>query len=349
MSAIAPRPEQGLQLVTDYGDRGTWLRARHHGIGASESAALFDLSPSQSRFSLWAKKIGSEPVEDDPTEEEELLALEDPRAERMEWGHLLEGPIAAQYERRTGRKLWSFSDFCIAQHPRLACMLATLDRFVIEAPDRRRQALPEEGVLEIKNSGNVEAWRDGPPQYYLCQVQHQLAVTGRAYGTLVVLLGGNRLRWWDIERNELFITELEEQCAEFWEDVQHKRRPAVDGKKATIEALKKLHPLDNGNTVELEAEAAKWWQQLAEAKDAIKAAEKSKDEAEAKLREAIGDATFGKVPGGLTISLKTTANAGYTSVVAPYSYRTLREVKAPKAANAGAFHAGRRASARKAG
>jgi putative phage-type endonuclease len=323
MSGVpALAPVQSIEYVTDYQNRAAWLAARHKGIGASDSPALFNLSPYHSRFSLWTKKTGPTPAEDERSEEDEIEALADPRAERMEWGHLLEGPIAAQYERRTKRKLWSFSDFCIAQHPRIPFMLSTLDRFIIEAPDRKG-----DGTLEIKNSGDLLAWRDGPPQHYLVQVQHQLAVTGRDYATLVVLLGGNRLRWWDIDRVEGFIEELEHAVVDFWEDVQANRRPAVDGHKATLEALKKLHPLDNGKEVALPPEAATWWQQLGEAKAAIKAAEETKTEAESRIREAFGDATFGVVPGGLRLSLKTIQNPGHTSVVEPYHYRTLRELK----------------------
>ena len=46
-----------LQL-TDYGTRDKWLAARMNGVGASESAALFGVSPWHTPLSLWAEKTG---------------------------------------------------------------------------------------------------------------------------------------------------------------------------------------------------------------------------------------------------------------------------------------------------
>lgn len=321
MTGLMPENAVRDRLVA-HPDRAAWLRARHDGIGASESAALFGLSPYHDRFSLWAKKIGH----DDTADDEEVLEIEDPRAERMEWGHLLEGPIAAKFEQRSGARLWHHSDFCIARHERLPFMLATVDRFILEHPEYPAK----EGVLEIKNTSNFRAWQDGPPLNHQCQAQHQLAVTGRDYAVLAVLMGGNSLRFWEIERNDQFIGELEAEVEAFWESVLTRTPPEVTGHKACLEAVKRLHPADNGTEVVLPDEAGIWWSKLMNAKAMESAAEAEKREAEARLREAIGDATFGLVPGGLRLSLKTTTRKGYTSVVEPCTYRTLREVKPEK-------------------
>lgn len=337
-----PQAPEGTNLLTAYPDRGAWLRARHEGVGASESAALFGLSPYHDRFSLWAKKIGEPPQDDDKDEDDEVLEVEDPAAERMEWGHLLEGPIAAKFEQRTASKLWHFSDYCIARHARIPQMLATVDRFVLEYPARPG----EEGTLEIKNSSNFGIWADGPPPVYQCQAQHQLAVTGRQFCVLAVLLGGNRLRFWEVEPNPTFIAELEAQVVEFWEDVKARRAPELTGHKACLEAVKLLHPSDNGAEVTLPEEAATWWAELQSSKAVIKGEKERERLAETRLREAIGDATFGLIPGGLRLSLKTTQRAGYE--VEPCSYRTLRAEKTAGEKNKRAFHAGK-AAGRKAG
>lgn len=304
--------KQLVDTVTDYGTREAWLQARMSGIGASESAALFDLSPWHSRLSLWLEKSGRA-RRDEPRGEQ---------AERMEWGRTLEGPIAAAYEKRTGRKLWQFSDFSIAQHPRIDCMFATPDRFIIEAPDRQG-----DGELQIKNTGNAEDWLDGPPSYVQCQVQHEMAVTGRDYAAVAVLVNGNRLMHWDVERNEAFIAELEEQCRIFWESIKTGKAPAVDGHRATLAALKRLHPLDNGEEVALPAEAAAWWEQVQSIKGAKKAAEDDAEAAEAQLRAMIGPNSFGRLPDGRLLSLKHTSVKARVQEVEAYTYRTLREVK----------------------
>lgn len=304
-----------IDSVIDYGSREAWLVARRQGVGASESAALFDLSPYHSRLSLWLEKTGKA-VREEPTGD---------HAERLRWGLRLEPLIAAEYEERTKRKLWHFSDFCIAQHPEIACMLATPDRFILEAPDRSG-----EGELQIKNTANVfdDTWADGPPPHVLCQVQHELAVTGRDFAAVGTLANGNRLLTWDIERNEDFISELQEQVRAFWELVESGTPPPVDGHRATLAALKRLHPMDNGEEVALEDEAVLWLEALKEAKADGKSAEARKDAAEAWLRNAIGPHTFGRLSDGRLLSLKHTTVKAHVVEYQENTYRALRELKA---------------------
>jgi putative phage-type endonuclease len=311
-----------IETVVDYGTREAWLAARKSGIGASESAALFGLSPFQSRLSLWLVKTGRVP-DWEPTGD---------AAERLEWGQVLEAPIAEVYQRRTGRKLWRFSSYCIAQDRDLTCMFATPDGFIIEAPDRAARGQPAEGTVQIKNTANVfdpDGWSAGVPMYVQVQVQHELAVTGRDYATVATLAMGNKLLHWDIERNDAFIAELRTQVEMFWESVLSGRQPDADGHPRTLEALKRMHPKDNGCVVDLPSEAAFAWQDLQDAKAIIKTNLKKADQAEAKLRQLMGPNTFGVLPGGLKLSLKTIDNPGGTHTQPPYNYRTLRQTKEP--------------------
>lgn len=311
-----------VDKVIDHETRERWLAARMGGIGASESAALFGASPYHSRLSLWLEKTGRVPPWEPSPE----------MKEQLEWGQVFEAPIAEVYARRSRRKIWGFSSYCIAQHPAIACMFATPDRFIIEAPDRREMGLAEEGALQIKNTANTfnaDGWGDGVPLHVQIQEQHELAVTAREYATVAALANGNKLMHWDIARNDEFIAELEIQCEQFWEDVLAQREPAADGHRKTIEALKRLHPRDNGKTIRLSEEAGIHWQSLRDAKAAIKEAEKKVDAADARLRQLIGPHTYALLPDGRKLSFKTTDNAGGTHVTPPYSYRTLRETKQP--------------------
>lgn len=300
--------------LLDFGTREAWLAGRGSGVGASESAALFGVSPWETPLSLWAKKTGRMP----PDEID---------AEWLEWGTLLEPAIAARYESKTGRRVWQGGPFCVAQHPAISCMRATPDRWVIEASDR-----DPNGLLQIKNTNAFKGhdWDDGPPDFIQVQVQHEMAVTGRAWCSVAVLIGGCEFRYFDVERNDDFIAELEQQCVAFWARVERDEQPDVVPHRRTLEIVKRLHPRDSGEVIALTGEADAWLQKLTAAKEAIKAADEDKDLAEAKLRLLIGDATFGEFPDGRRLSLKTTANAGYTKVVEPYTYRTLRVEKAPK-------------------
>lgn len=305
-----------IETLVDYGNREDWLMARNQGVGASESAALFGISPWETPYSLWAKKTGR--VEEDG-----------PSGEWIRWGSLLEGPIASRYQELTGRIVEQAGQYAVAQHPTISCMRATPDRFVTLAPDRT-----PDGLLQIKNTNafNGHDWDDGPPDFIQVQVQHEMACTGRSWASVAVLIGGAEFRHFDVERNDSFITELEAQCQWFWEFVQSDQPPPIDGSDRTLEVLKKLHPLDNGQEVTLPPDAIKWWAQLEAAKVEIKAATSSKTEAEAFIKAAIGSATFGLLPDGRRLSLKTSSNPGHNTPTAPYTYRTLRIESATPAA-----------------
>lgn len=300
--------------VTSYPSRAEWLTARLGGVGASESAALFGLSPWHSRFSLWAEKTGLVP----PVELDE---------EWLEWGLLLEEPIAQRYAKRTSRRIWRAGEWAIAQHSTLPIMRATPDRWVIEAPDRDGR-----GVLQIKNAGffRADAWDDGPPDFIQAQVQHELAVTGFRWGSIAVLIGGHEFRYFDLDRNDNYITELELACVDFWGTVERREQPPVDGTCATETALKRLHPLDDGSAVHLGADVQEAWEELQVAKDLGKEMEICERELKNNIRAAVGTATFGRLPDGRLLSLKHQTTAPYVVENPGSTFRVLREVKAPK-------------------
>lgn len=315
---VVGEPVELVHELFDYGTREAWFAARVQGIGASESAALFGVSPWHNRVSLWANKTGK------------VAAVDGPPAEYIEWGNLLEVPIATRYEQKTGRTLWQGGgQYAVVQHPRIPCMRATPDRWVIEAPagwgpDGSHPNAP--GLLQIKNTNVFKAsdWDAGPPDFIQIQVQHEMACTGRLWASVAVLIGGCEFQSFDIPRNPAFIAELEYQCQLFWDLVQSGEQPPLDNSERTLETIKKLHPCDNGMEVILPEQALDWWAQLEAAKEQCKVAVASKTEAEARLKDAIGDATYGVLPNGRRLSLKTSQNPGHNTPVGPYSYRTLR-------------------------
>lgn len=297
-----------------YATRDEWLAARNFSVGASESATLFGLSPESrdSAYSLWARKAG-------------MVSPDNDNHEWLEWGLLLEEPIAQAYAKRTGHVLWTPpTPWCVAVHQKYPFMTATVDRWIIEAEGRTGR-----GDLEIKNvSAFNHDWKqDGcidVPLYIQAQVQHQLACTGFEWAQVAALVGGNHLEIVPVERNDRFIAELEAKAVEFWRMVETKTPPPIDGKEATTRALKALHPDDNGETVPLDDEAEGVAERLEEQIAAAKAAKGEAKRLENILRERIGKNTFGSLPHGRIVSLKTTSRNGYTSNVAPTTYRTLK-------------------------
>lgn len=260
-------------------EREAWLQERRTGIGGSDAAAVLGVSPWRSPYALWLEKTG---LAIKPDEEE---------AEYMEWGRRLEPIIAEKFAEVTGREIAAGSG--IVRHPRLPFMLGTLDF-------GQRCASRGDGVLEVKTLGfwKKDEWAEEPPLHYAVQLQHYLAVTGRRWGSFAALIGGQQFVWCDVERNEGFIEALEQECAAFWERVKSGQPPPVDGSKSTKEALKLLYPKDSGRVVELADEARAWHEAIETAKAEVKRWEAIQQEAENKLKEAIGDATEAFVPGG---------------------------------------------------
>jgi len=302
----------GEPRLIDYKDRDTWLAHRSMGIGASEMPILFGVAPATwgSIYSLWLEKTGQQ-------------AREPIEGEYLEIGTAIEPTVAALYESRTGRKLWTGGGpFCVAEHPRLHFLRATPDRFVAEADGK-----PGVGDLQIKNAGWYKAqdWEDAPPDAVQIQVQTEIACMGVEWGSAAALIGGNAFRFHDLDRDPSLIAEIEAQAEWFWGLVERREPPPIDGSPATTRALKLLHPLDTGGTAILHAEAIDWLDDLLAAKERAKADKKVMDDAENKLRHAIGDATFAELPDGRRLSLKTTERKGYE--VQPVTFRTLRVQK----------------------
>jgi predicted phage-related endonuclease len=253
----------------------------------------------------------------------EKLEMVEPDAssEAMRWGQILEGPLAEHYATETGRRLHDPGRYTLRRARAVPFMVATLDREIVLAGEK-----PVPAPLEIKTTAGYgfDAWNDEPPIYVLIQVQHQLAVTGWAWASVAVLLGGRTFRWYDVPRHDAFIAKLIEAEAVFYDQLRTKTMPTVDGSQATRDVLRALYPKEiSGLVVNLPGEAAEWDTRRLEAIAEIRSWEGVKAEAENKLKAALGEAEIGVLPNGMTTyTYKASERAGYT--VQPTVVRTLR-------------------------
>jgi putative phage-type endonuclease len=284
LSAASAAPLAGLVspdvTVTSYGSREEWLAARAFGVGGSESAVILGYSEYKSRYELYLEKRREiQPV---------------PAGEAARWGLLHERTVAAEYARVTGRTLFDLGDFAICRRIDRPFMFATHDR-IITPVDARGP-----GILSIKTADKSKAdeWRNGAPLGYQIQLQHELSVSGFRWGSFAVLIGGNSFHWIDVDRHDRFIDLLVDECYRFACDVEQGRRPETDGSDATSEMLKRRYPRDDDTTVYLPDKASEWHREREEAMAIIKAAEKRKQLADNRLKDALGTATIGIVPGG---------------------------------------------------
>ncbi|MCO4856051.1 YqaJ viral recombinase family protein [Herbaspirillum sp. WGmk3] len=226
-----------LRLVKTHDlSREEWLSIRRRGIGSSDAAAAIGLNPHQSMLELWMIKTGRS----------QMLPQQDPRDRTSPtyWGSLLEPIVAAHYTHETGNKVRKIN--AVLQHPDpdKTWMLANIDREILGAPDVQ--------ILECKTAGEygARAWREGVPEYVQCQVQHQLAVTGKAAADVCVLICGQEIRIHRIERDEELIDGLIKLEREFWNYVETDTQPPADGSESADRALRSLYPHDYGDVAD---------------------------------------------------------------------------------------------------
>jgi putative phage-type endonuclease len=211
--------------------REDWLAVRGGGIGSSDAAVAVGISPFKSPLELWLEKTERQPAPD--------LAAND----AVFWGTTLEHIIATVYAEKTGAKVRRLN--AVLQHPKYRYMLANLDRVVSHPNDGS-------GILEVKTAGvnSARFWEDGVPDSYQCQVLHQLAVTGKNWCDVAVLIGGQDFRVYRICRDEDKIADLIQREEKFWQCVMTDVPPAVDGSESSGRALASMYPADRGDVLD---------------------------------------------------------------------------------------------------
>jgi putative phage-type endonuclease len=289
--------------------RAAWLEERRNGIGASEAPVVMGVSKFQSPLDLWAQKRGLVPADSEGNE-------------AMEIGLLLEPVILGLYARRRGVEIERPEPYTLVRSKDKPFMFATFDGF---------QSLPDKGrgVVEIKATGMDLRDGEEPPESYQVQIQHQMAVAGVDHGTIVALIRGQRLAWWDVERHAKFLRVLTDAELAFWKRVENGEPPEpVD--PGDTKALLALHPRDNGTTVELPelSDVADEIERLEElrsqAKDDLAQVEAALDVAKNRIKAAMGPAAVARV-GRALFGWKAQAKKGY--FVQPSETRVFRRLK----------------------
>ena len=282
MSAIEPIPckprRSALKLVkTTELSRADWLEVRRTGIGGSDAAAAVGLNPFKSQTELWLEKTGrgADLPKPDPND----------TTEPIYWGTLLEPIVAAAYTQQTGRRVRKVN--AVLRHPTIPFMLANLDREVIGVPGLE--------ILECKTAGQFGArhWVDGVPEYVVLQVQHQLAVAEKQAADVAVLLCGQQLAVYRIERDDALIANLIALEAEFWRYVETDTPPPGDGSESADRALRCLYPRDSGGTVDFseDRQLSGAFADLVAVREQIEALEVVAAKLKQKIQYAMGDAS----------------------------------------------------------
>lgn len=195
------------------------LADRRNHLGASDIAVLAGVSPYATPFELYLEKIG----ELDPD-----ARRTDAERDRLERGHRLEDVALDWHAEIEGLSIERIRRDII--HPRLP--------FIVVHPDARVKPWREtKRLLEAKTSGRK--W-DEVPQHVEAQVQAQMAATGADVVDIVVLGFDGPPATIEVPRNDELIGALEDLATTFWDRVQRRDPPALDGSRATSRWLDRL-------------------------------------------------------------------------------------------------------------
>ncbi|MFW2078629.1 YqaJ viral recombinase family protein [Acinetobacter sp.] len=212
-----------------------WLEVRKQGIGSSDAATACGLNPYMSMLELWLIKTGrqTQSIEDESTGVAPLY-----------WGKQLEPLVAEYYSMHTDNKVRRVNAVLQHHDPDKHFMLANLDYSVVGSEEVQ--------ILECKTAGEhgAKLWRDGVPLYVLCQVQHQLAVTGKQAAHVCVLLCGHETKIFKVTRSESVIEHIISAERYFWECVEKDTPPSVDASESAAKAIQQLYPVHIPLTVE---------------------------------------------------------------------------------------------------
>lgn len=250
-----------------------WLEIRRKSIGGSEASAIVGMNQYTSQYAVWADKMGKLPAKDDN--------------EPMRLGRDLEEYVAKRFSLETGIKLRRENN--IIYNPDYPFAHANVDRMVIG----------EDAGFEAKTTSalSLSKFKNGeyPANYYV-QCMHYLALTGCKRWHLGVLILGVGFKHFLIERDEAEIEALMTAEREFWEHVTSGIPPAVDGSKATVEAIKAVYPESEDTSVNLSGYESELNQYVA-LSDMVEDITRQRDEVANRIKAYMGDSARGESAG----------------------------------------------------
>jgi putative phage-type endonuclease len=251
-------------------ERAQWLENRRKVIGGTDIAAILGLHPYKSPIDVYLDKLGLVPDTDN---------------DAMKWGRLLEPVIADEYARESGVTLLTPEPVV---HPTVPFLGGNPDRLIVEKP----------GLLEVKTCSPHQAknWgepgTDCIPRHYYIQAAWYLAMTGREFADVAVLVAGQEMRTYRLVRDMELEGILLERAVEFWQThVLPEVTPPVDGSERSSKYLKERFPLDDGSVVVGGEEEESWVSSLLELQTMAKDLESQMLYYSNKVKERLGEAS----------------------------------------------------------
>jgi len=282
--------------------RDEWLKLRRQGISASDVAAAMGISPKMSPFGLyWSKVEGWELADNSDMEAGRRMegAIAEWAAEVIDPNDNLVFTRAGLYQ--SAERPWQLAtpDRLIYKACQVCEGKGALDRFgdpadppYDERPCSRCWGRCTEGdplgVLEVKHpyswDGFGEQGTNQIPLHFLVQVEQQCDVMGVDEWFLAAY-AQHELRIYRGDRDDADIRVIRYEGEKAWRAIENREEPDIDSHRATLAALKELHPMIDDFDVEVSVEFAEGYRRARAAK---RRAEALVDRYENRIRQMLG-------------------------------------------------------------
>lgn len=269
----------------------TWKNIRKNGIGGSDVAGAFGVSPWKTARDLFLEKTGHE-----------CQAQEYDNWVAKEIGKRLEELVVQIFMKKTGFRPYAVRKmFC---HPLFPFMLANVDYFVeIDGAIY---------IVECKTSFSfrMDEWENGAiPRHYELQGRHYMAVTN-VQGVIFLCLHGNQEDSFLMRRLERDFDQEEELIEEeryFWEEcvLKNEEPDYTEDVTLVLKSIKQHYAIRENSKIELPPSLAEHVtaylelkQQKAQLDKQVKQVDEKMKEAYAPVLEAMGGAEEGTLAVG---------------------------------------------------
>lgn len=204
-----------------------WHKKRADNIGGSEVAALFGHCPYKSYYQLWHEKKGNVDPPDFSNNE------------RIDAGNFLEEGVLNWSNSRWKTDFYQPNIY--VEHAEIKGMGCTPDAYSISNTDIMAQVKTVDSIQFAKEWEFEGEIITHAPLHILLQVHHELECCDKQTSWLIVLVGGNRLFYMQVERDLELCKIIKRMVVNFWNLINLNKEPDPNYKidKDTIKKVRK--------------------------------------------------------------------------------------------------------------
>lgn len=269
-------------------DENHWLELRRQDITSTEVGALFGLSDSAyipTLFELWHRKKGNFSVEFEPND-------------RVKWGKRMEATIAAGVAEDQGWTIRHMKEYMRIPGLRIGASFDFSIERIVPGDHLTATEIMGGGLLEVKNVDSLivkQKWLidgdniEAPPAIEL-QLQHQLLVSGRSFGYIAAMVGGNKVILIRREADQAIHDAICKRAADFWISIESGHVPKPDFERDADFIPKLMGYAEPGKIFNADPKTEEMMSIYKQYHSAESIAKKGKEEVKARILMTIGDA-----------------------------------------------------------